>query len=51
VNTLPGFTPTSLYPEAAGVLGLALPTLCDLLVRSAHARGARPRNIAKPLPK
>lgn len=32
VNTLPGFTPTSLYPEAAGVLGLALPTLCDLLV-------------------
>jgi|GEM_PF-1252431 len=51
VNTLPGFTPTSLYPEAAGVLGLALPTLCDLLARSAHARGTTPRNIARPLPK
>ncbi len=50
VNTLPGFTDTSLYPEAAGVLGLALPTLCDLLVRSALLRGATPRNVGKPLP-
>jgi len=51
VNTLPGFTGTSLYPEAAGVLGLALPTLCDLLVRSAQRRGPTPRNAGKPLPK
>ncbi len=50
VNTLPGFTATSLYPEAAGVLGLALPTLCDLLVRSAVARGTTPRNAGRPLP-
>jgi hypothetical protein len=50
-NTLPGFTGTSLYPEAAGVLGLTLPTLCDLLVRSARRRGPTPRNAGKPLPK
>ncbi|MBK8217169.1 MAG: D-alanine--D-alanine ligase [Myxococcales bacterium] len=50
VNTLPGFTATSLFPEAAGVAGLSLPTLCDLLVRSAHARGPTPRNDARALP-
>lgn len=51
VNTLPGFTATSLYPEAAGVAGLSIPTLCDLLVRSALCRGPTPRNAGKPLPK
>ncbi len=51
VNTLPGFTATSLFPEAAGVLGVALPTLCDLLVKSALRRGPTLRNVAKLLPK
>jgi D-alanine-D-alanine ligase len=50
VNTLPGMTPTSLYPEAAAARGLTTPTLCDALVRRAHARGATPRLAARPLP-
>jgi len=50
VNTLPGMTATSLYPEAASAAGLAFPALCDALVRNAHARGARRRNAALPLP-
>jgi D-alanine-D-alanine ligase len=50
VNTLPGFTRTSLYPEAAGVLGLAFPALCDALVRSARMRGVPARSTAMPLP-
>ncbi len=51
VNTLPGFTDTSLYPEAAAVAGIAMPELCRLLVSGAHARGATPRNAAIPLPR
>ncbi len=43
INTLPGMTATSLYPEAAAVLGLDFPTLCDRLVRVASAR---PRRVA-----
>jgi D-alanine-D-alanine ligase len=50
VNTLPGMTPTSLYPEAAAVLGIPMERLCDGLVRSAFDRGARPSNEAVPLP-
>jgi D-alanine-D-alanine ligase len=50
VNTLPGFTATSLFPEAAGVAGMPMPKLCDALVRRAHARGATRRNAALPLP-
>jgi D-alanine-D-alanine ligase len=50
VNTLPGMTATSLYPEAAAVAKLDFPALCDVLARSAHARGATPRNAARPLP-
>jgi len=42
VNTLPGMTPTSLYPDAAGASGLPFPQLVDALVRSAHARGLLP---------
>ena len=41
VNTLPGMTPTSLYPDGARELGYDFPTLIDLLVRQAHARGPR----------
>jgi D-alanine-D-alanine ligase len=41
VNTLPGMTPTSLYPDAAAAVGIGFPELVDLLVRSACARGIR----------
>jgi D-alanine-D-alanine ligase len=50
VNTLPGMTATSLYPEAAAVAGLAFPALCDLLVRSAVERGVPVRPPALPMP-
>ena len=40
-NTLPGMTPTSLYPDGAKAIGLDFPTLMDALVRSAMARGTR----------
>ncbi|MEO6572417.1 MAG: D-alanine--D-alanine ligase [Polyangiaceae bacterium] len=50
VNTMPGFTATSLYPEAAAFAGLPFPKLCDALVQRAVQRGASPRNTAKPLP-
>jgi D-alanine-D-alanine ligase len=50
VNTLPGFTDTSLYPEAAAVAGRSMPELCDALVRNAYARGPTPRMDPKPLP-
>ena len=48
VNTLPGMTPTSLYPEAAGVAGISMVDLCDGLARHAHARG--PRRLHPPVP-
>ena len=50
INTLPGMTSTSLYPEAAAVFGLDFPTLCDQLVAVAHARGRRaiPQVLAMP---
>jgi D-alanine-D-alanine ligase len=51
VNTLPGFTDTSLYPEAAGVAGLPMAELCKSLVESAKRRGPKKRNAAVPLPK
>jgi D-alanine-D-alanine ligase len=51
VNTLPGFTKTSLYPEAAAIAGTPMPRLCDALVRRAHARGPTARHEARPFPK
>jgi D-alanine-D-alanine ligase len=51
VNTMPGFTGTSLYPEAAAVAGIAFPQLCDRLVTAAQARGSHRRNAPLPLPK
>ena len=51
VNTMPGFTDTSLYPEAAGVHGIAMAELCDGFVAAAVKRGAPRRNVALPLPK
>ncbi len=38
VNTLPGMTPTSLFPDAARAVGLDFATLMDELVESAIAR-------------
>jgi D-alanine-D-alanine ligase len=51
VNTMPGFTDTSLYPEAAGIAGIPMPELCHALALSAKERGATPRNQAVPLPR
>ncbi len=42
VNTLPGMTPTSLFPDGAAASGYAFPALMDALVRSAVARGVQP---------
>jgi D-alanine-D-alanine ligase len=42
INTLPGMTATSLYPEAAAVAGVDFPMLCDRLVRVAQSRPRRP---------
>lgn len=50
VNTMPGFTATSLYPEAAGVAGIPMAELCDAFVRNAFRRGSSRRNVALPLP-
>lgn len=43
INTLPGFTPTSLLPEAAQHRGMSFGELVDRLVRRAHARGCDKR--------
>ncbi|MCZ6617055.1 MAG: D-alanine--D-alanine ligase [Gammaproteobacteria bacterium] len=39
VNSLPGMTPTSLYPDGAAAMGMDFATLMDALVRSAYGRG------------
>ena len=41
VNSLPGMTPTSLYPDGARAQGLAFDALMDALVRSGLERGKR----------
>jgi len=38
INTLPGFTPKSLLPEAAGHAGIGFAQLVDRLVRRAAGR-------------
>ena len=38
VNTLPGMTPTSLYPDGAAAIGLSFENLVDALVKSALSR-------------
>ena len=38
VNTLPGMTPTSLYPDGAQAIGLSFKDLVDALVKSALSR-------------
>lgn len=39
VNTMPGFTPISMYPQMWAASGVDYPTLLDTLVRTALARG------------
>jgi D-alanine-D-alanine ligase len=50
VNTLPGMTATSLFPEAAQAAGIPFQALCDRLVRKAHARprARAPEAVAMP---
>ncbi len=50
VNTLPGMTATSLFPEAAQVAGIGFSELCDRLVRRAAARPRREPQRAVPMP-
>jgi len=50
VNTIPGMTPTSLFPEAAGIAGTNFEDLCDGLAQSARSRGTRRVNAAEPFP-
>jgi D-alanine-D-alanine ligase len=50
VNTLPGMTATSLYPEAAAVAGLSMRELCAGFVARAHMRGPSRRPAARPMP-
>ncbi|SDO23464.1 D-alanine--D-alanine ligase [Nakamurella panacisegetis] len=39
VNTMPGFTPISMYPRMWGAAGLTYPELLTVLIRTAIARG------------
>ena len=42
INTIPGMTPTSLLPEAAGVAGISYPKLCARIIElSLAARGRK----------
>jgi D-alanine-D-alanine ligase len=50
VNTLPGMTATSLYPEAAAAMGVSMAALCAGLVERASARGPARRHSARPMP-
>jgi D-alanine-D-alanine ligase len=50
VNTLPGMTATSLFPEAAAAAGISFAALCDGLVRRAMARPRRAAPEAPPMP-
>jgi D-alanine-D-alanine ligase len=49
-NTMPGMTPTSLFPESAGVFGVGFEALCDRLVRGAQRRGVRLRSAPVAFP-
>jgi D-alanine-D-alanine ligase len=50
VNTLPGMTATSLFPEAAAAAGVPFDDLCDRLLRRAFARPRRQAPAALPMP-
>jgi D-alanine-D-alanine ligase len=50
VNTLPGMTPVSLFPEAAAAAGIPFESLCDRLVQRAFARPRRQAQVARAMP-
>lgn len=51
VNTLPGMTPTSLFPEAAAVAGIDFASLCERLLTRALSRAhARHRPQVRAMP-
>jgi D-alanine-D-alanine ligase len=50
INTLPGMTATSLYPESASAFGIGFPALCDGLVKVAYARPRRTMPRAPEIP-
>lgn len=50
VNTMPGMTATSLYPEAMGRAGVSFERMCDALVEAALARGPRRLVPIPPMP-
>lgn len=51
VNTIPGMTATSLYPEAAAAAGIPFDRLCDVLVRNAVERARAAASMtAVPIP-
>ncbi len=50
LNSLPGMTATSLFPEAAAVAGIPFPQLCSQLVERAIARPPRIPPVAVPMP-
>ncbi len=50
VNTLPGMTATSLYPEAAAAAGVTMAALCGRFAVQAYTRGPARRLPARPMP-
>jgi D-alanine-D-alanine ligase len=46
LNTLPGFTATSVYPKLWEASGLAFPELCDRLIAFALERFEAERSVA-----
>ena len=49
INTLPGFTNVSMYPQLWGLSGVPLPQLCDTLVQLAVERSRRKARIDQSL--
>lgn len=43
VNTMPGFTPISMYPSLFGATGISYPELVDTLIATGLAQGTQPR--------
>ncbi|MBM7805520.1 D-alanine-D-alanine ligase [Geodermatophilus bullaregiensis] len=48
VNTMPGFTPISMFPRMWAASGVSYPELVDRLVASALARAGRPGDVRTP---